>query len=438
MKRLLILARDVVSRNKLTRDITWSMGSFFILAVSGIVINIVVAAFRDAAALGVFNLAYAVYIVASQLAVWGIHYSVLRHAAYYQDDADQRGVMFFSAVAVALLLGALAASILYGAAPWLGSVFQSKSAGAAIGFSAFGLALFPLNKVLLAYLNGLREMKMFSILQAVRYLTVMLNVSVVAASSAAIAYTTFSFLVAEIVTALGAIWVIQRHALVGRLRLSYAWIKTHFTFGSKGLAAGMFAEFNSRIDVLLIGYFLTERATGIYSFAAMLVDGLYHVIAMVRINFNPVLVSAVKESRWSDAQDLMRQTRRFILPGVVALSLCIVLCYWALSTFVLPEKGLMEGIAALLILLIGVSLTCVWIPFDNLMVASGHPGYQAMQQMGAVTVNILVAVLLLPIVGMGGAAFGTAMSYICNIGLLVFFTRRRLGWNLVSNSVKHV
>jgi len=166
MKRLLILAWDVVSHNKLTRDITWSMGSFFILAVSGIIINIVVAAFRDAAALGVFNLAYAVYIVASQLAIWGIHYSVLRHAAYYQDDADRRGAMFFSAVVVALLLGALAASILYGAAPWLGSIFQSKSAGAAIGFSAFGLALFPLNKVLLAYLNGLREMKAFSILQA--------------------------------------------------------------------------------------------------------------------------------------------------------------------------------------------------------------------------------------------------------------------------------
>jgi len=240
------------------------------------------------------------------------------------------------------------------------------------------------------------------------------------------------------VTALGAIWVIQRHALAGKLRLSHAWIKTHFAFGSKGLAAGMFAEFNARIDVLLIGYFLTERATGIYSFAAMLVDGLYHVIAMVRINFNPVLVSAVKESRWSDAQNLMRQTRRFILPGVVVLSLCIVLCYWVLSTFILPAKGLMEGIVSLWILLIGVNLACVWIPFDNLMVASGHPGYQAMQQMGAVTVNILLAVLLLPSIGMDGAAFGTAMSYVCNIGLLVFFTHRRLGWNLINNSAKHV
>jgi len=436
VKRLAALVRSTLAHSKLTRDITWSMGSFFILAISGIVINIVVAASRDAAALGVFNLAYAIYIVASQLAIWGIHYSVLRHAAYYHDDDQQRGAMFFTAVVVSLLLGLLAASILYGVAPFLQTLFHSRDAGSAIMLAAFGLALFPLNKVLLAYLNGLREMKVFSILQAIRYLTVMVGVSAFAASSAPIAYTTLSFLIAEIVTALGAALVIQRHALAGRLRFSGVWTKTHFVFGSKGLAAGMFAEFNSRIDVLLIGYFLTERATGIYSFAAMLVDGLYHVIAMVRINFNPVLVAAVKETQWPSAQNLMRQTRRFIVPGVWALALCIALAYWVLAVFILPSKGLMEGMPSLLVLLFGLGLACCWIPFDNLMVVSGHPGYQAMQQMGAVCVNTLVAVLLVPHIGLEGAAIGTALSYTCNVLLLIVFVRRQLGWNLLSNSVR--
>ena len=62
----------------------------------------------------------------------------------------------------------------------------------------------------------------------------------------------------------------------------------HLVFGFRGLGAGMFAEFNSRVDVLVIGFFLEDRAVGIYSFAAMLVDGIYHVLAMIRINFNPI------------------------------------------------------------------------------------------------------------------------------------------------------
>jgi hypothetical protein len=46
----------------------------------------------------------------------------------------------------------------------------------------------------------------------------------------------------------------------------------------------------------MIGIFLPDREVGIYSFAAMMVDGMYHVLAMVRLNFNPVLVAAVRDS----------------------------------------------------------------------------------------------------------------------------------------------
>ncbi|MCC6247653.1 MAG: hypothetical protein IT499_07825, partial [Rubrivivax sp.] len=72
--------------HKLSRDIAWTLGSFVLLAASGMVINLVVAGVRDAAALGVFNQAYAVYIIASQLATLGLHYSVLRHAALHEAD----------------------------------------------------------------------------------------------------------------------------------------------------------------------------------------------------------------------------------------------------------------------------------------------------------------------------------------------------------------
>ena len=85
------------------------MGSLVVLAASGILINLIIAAFRDAAALGAFNQAYAVYIVASQIAVFGLHYSVLRHAALYDTDAVERGRLLANAGAFSLLLGACAA-----------------------------------------------------------------------------------------------------------------------------------------------------------------------------------------------------------------------------------------------------------------------------------------------------------------------------------------
>lgn len=420
-------------QHKLTRDITYTLGSFAVLAASGIVINIAVTALRDASALGVFNLAYAIYIVLSQFAAWGLHYSTLRHAAYYEDDQRERSGMLITAGALALLFGSGITAATVWLAPQLGSLFDSPRSGTAIAYAALGLVFFPLNKVLLAYLNGLRRMKVFSLLQALRYATVMLAATAVAASPFPIEMATLAFLLAEILTLAAAVFYLRRRQLVNFVAAQRTWVIRHLQFGTKGLLSGLFAEMNSRIDVILVGFFLDERATGIYSFAAMLVDGLYHVLAMVRINFNPILVTAVKNQDWDSAGALRRQSGRIVPWAMAGLSALVLAAFYLLAEVLMPGKGLIDGLPALLILLFGLNLIAVLVPFDNLMMVSGHPGYQTIQQVTMVGVNIVVAMLALPSLGIEGAAIGTSASYVANGMALIIFARRLLGWNLLYN-----
>lgn len=430
-----LLARAALQwdQHKLTRDIAYTLGSFVVLAASGVVINVTVTALRDASALGVFNLAYAVYILLSQLAAWGLHYSTLRHAAYYEDDRRERSGMLTTAGMLALLFGGVAAVLAVWLAPVLGVWFDSPRSGSAIAYAAFGLVFFPLNKVLLAYLNGLRRMKAFSVLQILRYVTVMLAVAAVAASPLPIEMATLAFLLAEVLTLLGALCYVAQRQLAGFVPARRVWIRRHLQFGTRGLLSGLFAEMNSRVDVILVGLFLDERATGIYSFAAMLIDGLYHVLAMVRINFNPVLVKAIKCQDWGQIRGLRRQSGHWVPRGMAGLSVAVLAGFVLFAEALLPGKGLMEGLPALLILLAGLNLVAVLVPFDNIMMVSGHPGYQTTQQMVMVGVNIAVALLAMPILGIEGAAIGTAASYLASVATLIFFTNKLLGWNLVIN-----
>ena len=300
-----------------------------------------------------------------------------------------------------------------------------------------GLIFFPLNKILISYLNGLRCMKAFSILQAMRYLVVMALVTAIAASELPIELATFCFVAAELLTATLALIYIKHARLVDQLSFSREWVLRHYRFGTKGLAAGMFAEVNSRIDVLLIGFFLSDKETGIYSFAAMLVDGVYHVLAMIRINFNPILVAAARDNDWSAGQYLRRQSLRIVLPVTLLMSILLVLSYYILGVWVMPpEKGILDGLPTLVILLSALVMVSFLVPFDNLLMVSGLPGFQTFQQLILVGVNIVVAVLLLPIIGVEGAAFGTALSYISGILAMVFFVRHRLGWNLINNKLE--
>ena len=176
------------------------MGSFGVLTLSGIAINLIVVTLRDATALGVFNLAYAVYIVASQLAVCGIHYSVLRASAHLSEDKPERRRMLATATAFALVAGLIVAGAVYLGRPLFLRVFGSESGAMAISYAGLGLALFPLNKVLIAHINGLRHMRAFSLLQAARYVLVMLWVAWISGSDLPFEWSGLAFLVAEGVT----------------------------------------------------------------------------------------------------------------------------------------------------------------------------------------------------------------------------------------------
>ena len=67
--------------NKLTLDISWNYLSFFILAISGLIINFIIALSFSSEGLGIFNQTYAFFVIFSQFSVFGIHYSVLKLSA---------------------------------------------------------------------------------------------------------------------------------------------------------------------------------------------------------------------------------------------------------------------------------------------------------------------------------------------------------------------
>ncbi len=423
-------------RSKLSGDIAWTTGSFVVLAASGLLINLVIAYFRTAADLGVFNIAYSFYIIISQIAAFGIHYSVLRHAALHDAEPDKLGTILASALVPVLALGFVLAAVVFLAEPFFATAFGSERAARAIAFTALGIALFPATKVLISFLNALRHMKAFAVLQAGRYIAVAVVVTVFAVSDWDFTLATLCFLIAELLTLAGALLYIMWMGLIGRPRVEGQWLRTHVSFGGRSLAAGMFGEINTRVDVLCLGLFLSDREVGIYSFAAMLLDGLYHLLAMVRVNFNPILVGALRDGHWPEAQRILRLSKRFAPLAMGGLALCVFVFYWLVTVHFVPERGLQEGIVVLFILLAGLVLTAGFIPFDNLLLVSGHPMRQTLQQALAVSANVALNLVLIPVLGIEGAAIGTASSYVVAIVALAIMSKRQLGWSLITNRVR--
>jgi O-antigen/teichoic acid export membrane protein len=421
-------------KHKINRDIMWTLGSFFILAASGVIMNIIIVIFRDSASLGIFNLSYAVYLIGSQVAVIGIHNSVMRYAAYHSENLAERGAMLASAIAISLFFGITLGAVIYLAEPLLATIFSSAEAGKAIAYTGFGLMLFPLNKVLIAYINGLRHMRALSLLQTTRYLTVLVGITIISISTLSFTLATWSFFIAEALTTISVLIYMGKAGLLKHLRVARNWVAEHLAFGVKGALGSILLDMNTRVDVLLLGVFLSEREVGIYSFAAMVIDGLQHILSMLRVNFNPILVTALRDKDWKQASQLLHYSKIYVFLGTLTLALLVIPAFYLFVEHFIANKGLLEGWKVLAVLFGSYVLISGFTPFDNLLLASGHPAYQTMQNMSVALVNIVLCFLLIPKLGIMGAAISTAFSYIVGIAIMLVLSYVLLGWNLLSNT----
>lgn len=419
--------------HKINRDIAWTFVSFLFLAISGILMNVMVVMFRDATALGIFNLSYSIYLIGSQVAVIGIHNSVMRYAAYYSDAVKERGSMLFTAMMLTLSLGLIIGLSVYLATPSYKSLFSSSETTKAIGYTGFGLILFPLNKVLIGYINGLRHMRALAILQTTRYLVVMLGVAFISISSLPFRMATFSFFAAELLTTITTLIYLAKVGLLKHMRFTKKWAIEHLVFGGKGALGSILLDMNTRVDILLIGVFLNESAVGIYSFAAMLVDGLQHILSMLRVNFNPVLVTTMRDKDWPEAKKLLRNSKIYVSLGVVLLTIIVIPTFYLFVSYFVHDKSLLEGWKILVILFGTYAIISGYTPFDNMLLASGYPTQQTIQNMSVALVNLIFCVLLIPILGIVGAAVSTGLSYLTGIMVMLFYSYRLLRWNMIFN-----
>ena len=74
---------------KLKTDSLWNIFGFGITGINGFILLLVISRMYDSSVLGTFNIAYAIYILLSQLAGIGIHFSVLKHTSQYVDSQEE-------------------------------------------------------------------------------------------------------------------------------------------------------------------------------------------------------------------------------------------------------------------------------------------------------------------------------------------------------------
>lgn len=413
------------------QGVVWNVASLVVLGVSGIVVNSLIAHYRGAAALGVFNQAYSVYILFSQLAVGGVHLSVLRGVSYHHRDRRTAAEIATAGVVLASLLALPACLLLAFGRELFGRLVESPAVARAIACTVPGLFLFSVNKVLLSVLNGLRHMRAFAVFQALRFLLILSWVGVAIAMRLDTAALAGALSVAE-----GALFVAV--ALYVRLRVFppafgprlRRHIGEHLSFGVRGCLSGALLEINTRVDVLMLGYFLDDRAVGVYSFAAVFAEGFAQIVVVLRRNIDPILGEHFARREPERISRDARRLERATWLAMGGLGAVAVLGYPLVLQALSESAGLGESWGLFAILVAGTALASGYKIFQGILLQGGRPGLYTGFVACVLGGNVILNAALIPHLGVHGAALATSTVAVAEAAGLAVVARRVLGVRL--------
>jgi O-antigen/teichoic acid export membrane protein len=415
---------------KFRRDVAWNFASLAVLGVSGIALQALIGRHYGAATLGVFNQVLAAYILFSQAAAGGINLSALRAIAEDASDRARISSIVAGATLPVLALAAVFSLAFYLSRGLAADVLESPDVALGIAAATPGLFFFALNKLLLGVVNGVQRMRAYAVYQAARYLLILAGLGIAFLRSVPGPRLAFVFSFAEILLFLALVVEVAFLVSWPRTRDWVAWSWRHLAYGMKSAVSGMLLELNSRIDVLMIGYFLSDALVGIYSFASMLAEGLFQLLVVLQTNYNPLLARGLAERALERLAQTVRRGRNWTYAGMAGVGVVAVAVYPIAVRLLAGEGEFAESRIPFALLMGGIVAISGYYPFHQTLLMADLPAWHTLLMSGTVGCNVLFNALLIPRLGIAGAALATGLALAASVVLLKLLVRRLVGLRL--------
>jgi O-antigen/teichoic acid export membrane protein len=415
-----------LTQSKFNTDLLWNMASFGLVAIIGIVLNIIIFKVYHTDVLGVFNQVFAIYLLLSQLAVGGVHLGVQRFVPAYIKSEMQTKNIVIAALIVSTVISLLIISIGYLLKDLPAQILKSEPVG--MGY----LSVLPSwNKVLLSYHNGCRRMKAFAVFNFLRYAAVLAGLIIFILMHLQVDLLPIILSGAECLLFLSVI-IYSFPFLKGPIhwkRLK-VWIRTQYYFGNKALLGNFLLDVNTKVDVFILGIFLSDSLVGIYSFASTFAEGFMQLPVLLRNNINPILAKLSVKGNFKLTQKVVQNSKAKFLKLIGAVGIIAILLFPLVFVVFSLENHRFDIWLIFSILVLFVSISSGYQPFLMLFNQFGHPWQQTKFIIVLFLSNVVLVLMLVPLMGIYGAALGTGLSFMVQIVYQKWACKQILKFNM--------
>lgn len=197
------------------------------------------------------------------------------------------------------------------------------------------------------------------------------------------------------------------------------------SFGIKGQFATIFNVLNFKFDIFLIGYFLPATNLGIYTIAVSLTNFLLFIPSSL------INILIPKASSEKELKRYLPQLLKSIFYFTLIIGI-ILMASGKLLINILYSDAFIKGYDLLIILIFGTIFLGINQVITSALTGKGYPTIQSKTAGIGFVFTIILDIILIPKVGLIGAAIATSIAYTLMGFTAIYYLRKIEGISIAS------
>lgn len=196
-------------------------------------------------------------------------------------------------------------------------------------------------------------------------------------------------------------------------------LKETLTFGIKGHLANIAQYLNYRLDFFIVAYLLNSKEVGIYSVAVTLGEFIWYIPKAIHLILFPQVASKNRDESKKMTIKIIKYASIFIIGGA------IILFFIGKNLILfLYGKEFIASVKPLILLLPGITCFAFCSIIAAYIAGRGKIEYNTIGSFVSLIATVILDIILIPKIGICGAAIASSCSYIIATLIAIFYYNR--------------
>ncbi len=325
---------------KFKLDSLYTLASITIIALCGLLVNVVIQEFFDKEKLGQFSYIISIFLIINSIGTLGLNRAMVFYTSFYKDDIIMRNTLITTSLLMVFCWSILIYSAIYIVLNQ--SYFNFFTIEQITYFKIIFLStpFYCINNVAISILNGLRKMKAYSLIRSFRWASLVLLI-IIFSKCSLFKNVFFAFLFSEILIFIitSLIFTINKVLI---FRVSKKNILDITSYIKYVYPSQILVSLNENIDIIIVEIFVTPGLLGVYSFSSKVAKSLNLVGVAIQTNFNPIISSCFKENKLAELASSCFKVREGSIKLFSVLVVFQIAAYYLLLKLYISDSSYIE------------------------------------------------------------------------------------------------